>query len=70
MKPITVWSKLNKQQDGTFKWEHNHIECGLKRGLYPLPIKPEFKLQYGWKNAQWRRKRGYLNTRLEIITYL
>jgi len=68
MKPITIWTRYTKQKDGTYKWEHNHIEDELIRGIEPIP-NCEFQCK-AWKDAQWRRCWGYLNVRNKVITFI
>ena len=67
MKPITIWTCYNKQKDKTYKWEHNHIENGLIKGITPIS---NCKYQKNmWKNAQWRREWGYLNVHNKVVTF-
>ena len=55
MKPITIWSTVNK--DGKIK--HNHIQDDWILNSHPSPTKREFTNQKAWKNLKWKREYGY-----------
>lgn len=63
---ITIWERYNKKDDGSWKWEHNHISDGFDEKIdAPKAVSPEQKKS--WKGAKWRSLRAYLvNGKVEL----
>lgn len=60
MKTITVWELGFKQKDGSFQWEHNHIEDGFDEAqTEPKPTTTH--QEKSWKNGTWRKFKAVLN---------
>ena len=60
MKPITIWQRENKREDGTKVFEHNHIEDGhvIIDQKLPTPICEIHKTL--WKAGNWIFIHAYL----------
>ncbi len=65
-KTITVWERSNKQDDGSFGWEHNHISDGYSEDqAEPTPMNDYQKKS--WKGAKWRSlKAEIVNSKVEM----
>lgn len=65
LKPVTVWERHNKQDNGTWLWEHNHIEYGHCPNEVPTPLH-ENHVRF-WRGAKWRKEFKYLNENNVIV---
>lgn len=65
IKPLTVWERYNKQDNGQYKWEHNHIEFGHCPNEVPTPLCEAHKKI--WSGGQWRKSLRYLDENNVVI---
>ncbi|WP_242691309.1 hypothetical protein [Cytobacillus praedii] len=69
MKKITLWSKVNRDENGKFlNAKFNHIEDGWIEGVYPKPISEEFTNQKAWSKSEWIYKFGTLDKNFKVET--
>ena len=66
-KTITVWERHTKSNDGSWKWEHNHISDGFDDSQQePTPVSEDQGRL--WKGSEWRKKKAFLvNGKVEIV---
>ncbi len=64
-RPITIWERWLKQKDGSFQWEHNHIEEGHCPNDVPTPKVEVHKRT--WSGGKWRKFFRHLNEKDVVV---